>query len=298
MKRRARHILAALAAVGLATSGCGFEATPSQFDDQSVDPDDSNDSTPAATGELGEGDGAGTIAGTWLKIHVASSCVLDQEQVSAAYYLVDIEPDRAGFVEHRRLCELDASPLLGFRPVASEETLASVQFPPVDLGMVSSLRTGGGYASSTTVGLWGIELDDPLDDSIPTDPDDERVVDADGDGNPGVTMDLEGSGCERYMGQRQIVKYQGAFEAPNDIRGTSVRTTETEVYGASGGACELAPDVVSNDDHSFFRMVRVDGRGGAIDAAGDDNADIACSDVAELLDELWEVREPNDEHCQ
>lgn len=280
----------------LVLAGCGFEPAPSQFDDQIVaDENGGNDVEPPAT-ELGAGSGAGTIAGTWLKIHVASSCVLDQEQLSAAYYLVDIELDGEGFYEDRRLCHLETSPLFGARPVASPEVLASVEFPRIDRGLISSPLTGGQYASSTMVGLWGLELDDPIADPIPVDPDDEAVVDADGDGNPGVTMELVGAGCDRYMGQRQIVKYHGEFTAPNDIRGSSVRTTETIVYGGTASICELDPEIESNDEHGFFRMVRVDGRGGAVDAS--DGGDITCGDVAGFYDDLAEVREADDAYCE
>lgn len=277
-------------------AGCGFEAGPSSFDDQTIDDEKTNQNEPPAT-ELGVGSGAGTMDGTWLMVHVASSCILGQEQVSAAYLLVDIETDGASLIEHRRHCHLDASEILGGRPVASSETLASVQYPVVDRGIVSGLAPGSGYASSTSVGLWGVELEAPLTEPFPTDPDDDRVIDADGDGNPGVTMHLEGIGCDRYMGQRQISNFYGFLEAPNDIRGTSVRRNETYVYGGSAGTCEMAPDMRSNDEHNFFRMVRVDGRGGAVDATGDDGQ-IRCDDVAHFFDDLWDVREPDDERCQ
>lgn len=292
-----RYIFAASLGVLLAVAGCGFEAGPSAFDDQRVDNEDNNDNGGSTVDELGAGQGAGTVDGTWLKVHIASSCVFDQEQVSATYLIVDIDADGTTLTEHRTLCELDASPVLGNRPVASSDTLATVEYPVIDQGMVSSHTTGGGYSSSTAVGLWGINLDDPLTDPVPTDADDDRVVDADGDGNPGVTMYLDGAGCDRYMGQRQVVRFSGALEAPNDIRGASVRTTDTVVYGGTATSCEMAPDVISNDAHSFFRMVRVDGLGGAVDASAD-GGEIRCEDVEPFFDDIWDVREPDDDHCQ
>lgn len=277
--------------------GCGFDAGSPAFDDQHLQDGEHNQQNTVNGSEVGGGDGAGTMAGTWLKLHVASSCVLGQEQVSAAYYLVEIETEGVALREQRRLCGLELSPLLGFRPVASRAVLESVEFPMVDHGLVSSLLPGAHYGSSTVVGLWGIDLDDPIADPVPTDPDDEAVVDADGDGNPGVTMELEGSGCERYMGQRQIVKFYGSLVAPNDVVGSSVRTTETVVYGASGAVCELAPDVRANDDHSIFRMVRVDGLGGSVQAGDDSEGRITCSDIEQFYGRILEVREPNDDNC-
>ncbi len=288
-------IVAAAMALVATVTGCGFEAGPSAFEDQEIE--DSNDGPGEPSGdELGGGGGAGTMAGTWLKVHQASSCVLGQEQVSTAYYLVEIEEDGSALREDRRLCHLEASAVLGFRPVASPETLASVQFPQVDRAIVTSLLPGAYYASSTAVGLWGIELDDPLVEAVPADPEDERVVDGEGDGNPGVTLELEGSGCERYMGQRQIVRLYGQLEAPNDVRGGSVHTAEVEVYGASGSVCQLAPQVSSNDRDSLFRMVRVDGLGGAVSAREDDEP-IRCSDIEQFFGQVLELREPDDDNC-
>lgn len=277
--------------------GCGLEVGESTFEDQEIGGELANSSQPPAD-ELGEGVGAGTMAGTWLKVHIASSCVLDQEQVTTAYYLIDISEEGAGLREERRLCELDLSPILGLRPIASSEVLASIKFPHIDWALMSSLVVGSSYTSSMEVGLWGLDLEDPVGDSVPTDGDDDRVIDGDGDGNPGVSLELEGMGCERFMGQRQIVRYFGTLEAPNDIRGESITITDIEVYGGSSSLCELAPDVESNDEHSFFRMVRVDGLGGAVDADEDGDGVISCEEVAPLLESIREPREPDDELCE
>ncbi len=283
-------------AIAIAILGaCGPEAGTSGFADQEV-PEVWEEEIPTAEG-LGEGPGAGTMVGTWLKVHQASSCVLGQEQVTHAYYLVEFEEEGTGLIEHRRLCELSLSPLLGFRPVASPEVLESIEFAHVDRGFVTRLVPGGAYTSATELGLWGMALDDPLRDSMPTSAEDPSVIDGDGDGNPGVSLALEGSGCSRYMAQRQMVRYFGEIVAPNDIRGTSATITETVVLGASASICELAPEVQPNDGGSVFRMVRIDGRGGAVDADEDGDGSISCEEIAPFLSALVEVREPEDGRC-
>lgn len=281
--------------VVLLSVACGLEPGSSQFDDQVIEAVDDN-GEPLPDEALGEGTGAGTMAGTWMLAHQASSCVLGFEQVTHAYYLIEIEEAGAGLRETRTLCELSLTPLLGFTPVASQEVLASIEFPPIDYGLLPTLLPGGTYTSSTEVGLWGVTLDNPVEDSLPTDPDDERVIDGDGDGNPGVSMALEGSGCSRFMGQRQIVRYFGTLQAPNDIRGQSATVTDTVVYGASGSVCQLAPAVDPNDALSQFRMVRVDGRGGSVQA-NDGEGPITCEDIARFTDLILPVREADDEHC-
>ncbi len=284
-----------IAAFASLIAGCALEAGQSAFDDQEIDPDEINEVEPPSD-ILGEGGGAGTMAGTWLKFHQASSCVLGQEQVTHAYYLVEIEEHGAGLKEERRLCELEMSAVLGFRPLATRQVLESIQFPHVDYAYMSNLLEGGIYTSSTEVALWGIELEDPVGDSIPVEVDDERVIDGDGDGNPGVSLELEGSGCERFMGQRQIIRYFGTLLAPNDIRGTSTTLTDIEVYGGSASVCELAPNVEGNDEHSLFRMVRIDGLGGAVQV-GDGDGPVECDDIGAYIDEIWEAREADDDNC-
>lgn len=279
----------------IAASGCGLEAGDSSFGDQRLERDASNGSDSGSADELGGGQGAGTMSGTWLKLHMASTCVMGQEQITEAYYLVDIEEDGAALHEELRLCQLEMTPVLGFRPVATPEAIDAFDFTTVDHGIITGLLEGATYSSATEVGLWGVELDDPVSDSMPVDADDDRVVDGDGDGNPGISMKLEGSGCERFTGQRQIVRYFGTLKAPNDIRGGSASRTEVEVYGGSDIVCELAPDVEANDEYSFFRMVRVDGLGGAIDVG--DGDEITCEDVESHLDKMWQEAEPHSDHC-
>ncbi len=294
-KTRANRIWMLMAAAVVWSAGCGLEVEESTFEDQEVVGEEPNGEEPGSD-ELGAGSGAGTMSGTWMQIHVASNCVFGQEQVSSAIYVVDIETQGKALQEERKLCSLQMSPVLGFEPIVSQEILDSIVTPVIDTGMTTKLVEGGTYVSSTEIGLWGLDLDDPLRDSLPTDPDDPRVIDGDGDGNPGVSMDLDGSGCARYMSQRQIVTYFGTFEAPNDIRGGSATSTENEVYGASGAVCELAPPIEANDAHSFFRMVRIDGLGGSVDARNSDG-EIGCPQVEPFAADIWEVRAPDNDLC-
>src|SRR5699024_8712292 len=121
-------------------------------------------------------------------------------------------------------------------------------------GMVSTLRVGGSYVSSTEVGLWGLDLQEPVTGPIPESTEDPQVVDSDGDGHPAVTFEV-GSDCLRYQAQRQVVTYFGTFTTPNQIDGKSAGVTDLVVYGGSDGFCTIAPPVEANDSASRFRMV-------------------------------------------
>ena len=82
----------------------------------------------------------------------------------------------------------------------------------------------------------GIKMDDPENETLPTDPDDPRIFDADGDGNPGVTStvkvsdDLQG---EIYLARREIFAYDVAQDSTDRLVGTISDGSEQLIIGAS-----------------------------------------------------------------
>jgi hypothetical protein len=82
----------------------------------------------------------------------------------------------------------------------------------------------------------GIVLADPAVEALPTDPADPRVIDADGDGNPGVTSsikvseDLQG---EVYLARREIFAYDLIQQSPDRLVGSITDRSEQLILGAS-----------------------------------------------------------------
>jgi hypothetical protein len=283
---------------GVLVAGCTIERGDSVFEDQRFEDAASLPDVLPQEIPLGEGPGAGTMAGTWLKIHEASTCVLGQEQVATAFYLVDFEQEGPTLRERPRLCAIDLSPVLGMKPIVPLEVLESIEFADVDRGLISSLRRGGAYSSATEVGLWGVVLDNPMTDPLPTEPEADGIVDADDDGEPGVTLRIEGTDCRRYVAQRQIVRYTGVVTAPNQIDGHSATATDTAVLGASAGLCRVAPELEPNDAYSVFRLYRVDGAGGAFDADLNGDGEVSCDEISRYYEAAWTRRAPVNAHCQ
>jgi hypothetical protein len=300
---------------------CSVERGESLFEEQTFT-DTGAEMAIAPEGVLGEGDGAGTMTGTWLLAHSGSTCVLRQEQLTFAYYLYEIEQDGRFTTETRRLCRADLTEILGLRPITPDVVLKSITYPPVDRGVVSTVVVGGTYSSSTEVALWGLDLDDPVGDPLPPsvgrctsdgsacdsleEPCDDgsqceadpHVVDADGDGKPGVTFLIEGSECRRHVSQRQIVRFNGRFERPNQISGTSLTFAESIIYEASSPLCGISPPLLPNDRHSFFHMYRVDGLGGAVQADTDGDGVVSCEEIEPFLDQPPILREADSENCR
>ncbi|MEX1294951.1 MAG: hypothetical protein AB1Z67_02150 [Candidatus Limnocylindrales bacterium] len=82
----------------------------------------------------------------------------------------------------------------------------------------------------------GIRLDDPATEPLPSDPEDPRVVDDDGDGEPGVTVSIDiGAGIvgEIYIARREIFEYEATQVEPDLLTGTVTDTSEQLVIGAN-----------------------------------------------------------------
>lgn len=280
------------------TVGCVVDRTESSFEDQLIPDAATVDAGTSVDASFGAGPGAGTMGGTWLLAHQASNCVLAQEQVSVALYLIEIEENGRTLTETRRTCAFELSPILGLKPIIPDAVTRSIDFVQVDEGYVSRPAKNGAYTSSTEVAQWGVDLDDPMKDELPQDAEDPRVVDADEDGNPGVTFEIEGSECVRYVAQRQIVSYLGVLESPNLVVGSSVTLTDDALYGSTQPLCGVNPGLIPNDAFSQFRMGRVDGLGGSIDADTNGDGTISCDEVEFLFDSAIERREPDPANCR
>ncbi len=138
---------------------------------------------------------------------------------------------------------------------------------------------GAPYAPPPSVVVVGADLDDPQHDDLPTDEGDPRVVDADDDGAPGVTVQ-NSLGGDQHIVFRNIGSSKGAVLSSNHILGDEpgdlLATTETSVFGIGGA---FLPDTAALG--SVVELVRIDGRFGAVDADADGDGEISC---AELLD--------------
>ena len=90
----------------------------------------------------------------------------------------------------------------------------------------------------------GIRLDDPFNESLPTDPADPRIVDDDGDGNPGITVSIRVSdeiSGELYIARREIFAYDAALVEPDRIIGKVTDDSEQLVIGASDPIFATSP---------------------------------------------------------
>jgi hypothetical protein len=119
---------------------------------------------------------------------------------------------------------------------------------PIDVDEVDGVLRIRRAATPTPV---GIRLDDPANESLPTDPTDPRIVDDDGDGKPGITVSIrvtdELTG-ELYIARREIFAYEAFLTDPDTLTGTVTDDSEQLVIGASDPIFAIESNWVQHPD--------------------------------------------------
>jgi hypothetical protein len=123
----------------------------------------------------------------------------------------------------------------------SDEATRAIRPPPspIEVDVVDGVLRIRRPATPTPVGI-RLAVDEPL----PTDPDDPRIVDDDGDGNPGVTVSIRVSDeitGELYIARREIFSYEAYLVEPDVLVGTVTDASEQLVIGASDPMFAVTP---------------------------------------------------------
>jgi hypothetical protein len=291
------HRLATLIVVA-AAAACAPPETPTDgnFEDQSTFGTDSG------VGDLGEINATvvPTIAGTWLMYSQASTCVdfvVQSETYKRSLYIIETTQDDSGVTQERFIaCEIELSEVFGLLPSVTPAMLVTSY--PIDTvgGLVTGTAVGGGYSSAPLSELWGLEMDDPVNDLFPTESDDSRIVDSDGDGNPGATL-VFGNFCEAYIAQRTLSHYFGAYVTPDRIEGTIVSTSRQLTVDATQTLCASNYEIRSNGPRNHFLRIRVDGEGDSLNLDADGDGSVTCDEVVPFKDVLFERIPIDDDSC-
>ena len=112
---------------------------------------------------------------------------------------------------------------------------------PIEVDTVDGVLRIRRAATPTPV---GIRLDDPFEEPLPTDPNDPRIVDDDGDGKPGLTVTIEVTEDlvgELYIARREIFAYEASLTEPDVLTGTVTDDSEQLVIGASDPVFAMSP---------------------------------------------------------
>jgi len=207
------------------------------------------------------------LSGTWAMVQVFPQIAIlpiagEVPRSSTVAQFVEIEQAGTSLAMHDRYCFTivnDGTLLVTTEiPDAFMRSLAPTTRSAVLVAQTASLR----FESSTYVEVRGATLDDPAD-PLPTDPDDPRVVDQDGDGHPGMTVRVTILGIlegETYVVQRVSYRLSGLVVGPDRIEGTIEWSDEQTTLGATNPLLESNTVGTLNPDPAAHRfvMIRVD----------------------------------------
>ena len=157
-------------------------------------------------------------------------------------------------VAKSRYCWIEQEPLGRTRTILRPDFVAAI--PEWE----SRLEVRGDEAElEEHVIILGAELIDPEGDALPTDGGDPRIVDMDGDGQPGFTVEVEGViDGEVYMVQRLVPTLRGQLLGGGRMRGNVTVGGEQEVIGASNQIlAAFTPRFLPDPDESRSTFVWV-----------------------------------------
>lgn len=220
---RVRWSAVLVAVAVLLVSGCGG-AEPSGEAASAASPGTSAPAVPGAE-----------LAGRWAHYDVVAYEDAMMKTLIISYGFTDFAVEGDQLIESEVFCHADQ---VSNQPIETSISDAATQaIKPVSTPVVVSGEPGAWRVERPgTPTPVGIRLDDPANEPLPTDPDDPRIVDDDGDGNPGITVTVrigEGLEGELYIARREIFAYDMVQDGADSMRGTVTDSSEQLVIGAS-----------------------------------------------------------------
>ena len=176
------------------------------------------------------------LVGRWAHYDVVAYEDAALKTVIISYGFNDFTIDENGaLIDEASFCASEQRTDQAIETGLSDAATQAIQPPPTEVAVeiTDGTLTMSRPPSPTPV---GIELADPFNESLPEDPNDPRIVDSDGDGNPGITVTIKVTDAiqgELYIARREIFSYDATLVAPDRIEGFVVDESEQLVIGAS-----------------------------------------------------------------
>jgi hypothetical protein len=211
------------------------------------------------------------LSGTWVARVVGAQIVnalgADMPSQTILHLLVTITQQGANLVANGRYCNREQVSQGGLIKVVIPDLWAHTETPVHRTGTFAVGAEGFPVLTWDELSeAFGAVLVPPTDITLPTLPTDTRVIDQDGDGNPGITIAVMGTGIagNLYVDQLQTTSVRAIAVGPNRFEGTLTFLSQQNVldtssasltilYQSSGGTSRTDP-VVCN---SSFTMVKV-----------------------------------------
>lgn len=248
--------------------GCGQKAPGTEAGDMAgTDPGpgaDLSDPSPDLTGPAGQ---ELNLTGVWasriVNAQIFDSMLLGKDTVFVTT-LARVEVTQSGLMVtgKNKVCDVSLTP---FKNNQTTYPAAALNAIPEDVvtSTLSANVVGAKYSVPKRVQLIGWRTNaNPETDALPTDPKDARVQDADGDGKPGVTLEIKGLVTGKvYVVNRSIIENSGIVNSADRIAGPN-KTAQVQVVLDADPALLKSPVKTEQDpdaSKSTFLLVRIKG---------------------------------------
>jgi len=176
-----------------------------------------------------------SLAGRYAHYDVVAYQSTDMKTLIISYGFTDLAMKQGSLFATESFCHAEHRSDQPIETTISDAATSAIQ--PVPTKVEVSLRNAKLHLERppSPTGI-GIEFEDPVNDKLPTDPNDPRAVDDDGDGKPGITVsikvtdELQG---ELYIARREIFQYQVTQQKNLSLLGTVTDNSEQLILGAS-----------------------------------------------------------------
>lgn len=183
------------------------------------------------------------LVGRWAHYDVVAYEEPFMRTLIISYGFNDFSVDDGSLIDTAQFCfaeQVTDQPIETFLSDAATQAIKPIPTPvtvELDSGVLRLRRP----PTPTPV---GVRLDDPANEALPTDPADPRLVDDDGDGNPGITVLVRfdgGSEEQLFIARREIFEYDVTLRGPDELDGVVTDRSEQLIIGATNEAL-LATD--------------------------------------------------------
>lgn len=203
------------------------------------------------------------LSGRWLLIEVAST----RSQVVAlgelrselqAGLLLDLQHRDGRLRGEGEVCRFRLESPTAFVKVEFPDAFRAALAPPMLDARVEYRDDALYFEQPRMTAVLGAALQRPLGEPLPARADDPRVVDADGDGKPGVTIRVTGLvDGEMYLVQRSWSAMAGRATSSLRIEGALLHDKEEVVLGATHAVLAAFPPTRPDPARSYFILERL-----------------------------------------
>jgi len=174
------------------------------------------------------------------------------------------------------LCRLDIDSGSKFVDTKLPDKFKRALPPPFFDGLVTEKDGETKLRTGRRLVVMGARLKKPAKDDLPQEPKDERVVDQDRDGAPGVTISIDGIVTgDIHVATRSWTRFLGEAKGDDELRGKVYFDQEQSILSTTSSMLEEPPETKPVPSKSWFRMVRV-------------SKDTTCGDARRMTDDWFE----------